>query len=219
MSSIRILLAPFLLLAAPLAAAQWEDPQRLQQAAVEAVGDETARASIDPNTRVPRCRKAPEGRMRARNRSSASVEIACSQPAWRIYVPVRSGGRTAVAVLTRPVAAGEALRAADIEMTARDTASLGYGWFGAADDVVGRRLRRSLGAGHTLSPGDIERARLVATGDRVTIISRARGIEVRMPGQAMAAGGRDDVVRVRNTQSGREVEATVVATGTVEVSP
>lgn len=219
MSPVRNLLALLLLLAAPLAAAQWEDAQRLQYAAAEAVGDEAARAAIDPNTRVPRCRQAPEGRVRARSRDGASVEISCSQPAWRIYVPVRSGGRTEVAVLKRPVAAGEALRAADIRMAPRSTASLGYGWFGGADDVVGRRLRRSLTQGHVLSPGDIERSRLVATGDRVTIISRAHGIEVRMPGQAMAAGGRDDVVRVRNTQSGREVEATIVATGTVEVSP
>lgn len=215
----RLIATLLLCLAAPLAAAQWEDAQRLQQAAVDAVGSERASAAIDPNTRVPRCRAMPQGRVRARSRSGASVEIHCEQPAWRIYVPVRSGGRTEVAVLQRPVAAGETLRAADIRLMPRSTAALGYGWFGGVDEVAGRRLRRNLGAGHVLSPGDIERPRMVATGERVTIISRAHGIEVRMPGQALAAGGRDDRVRVRNTQSGREVEATVVAAGTVEVSP
>lgn len=204
----------------PLAAgAQWEATERLRAAAAEALGSESARVAVDPNTRVPRCRQQPSGHVRARSRSGASIEISCARPAWRLYVPARVAGRAEVAVLVQPVAAGATLRAADIRLEARDTATLGYGWIDEPDDLVGRRIRRSLPAGHPLSPGDLEQSRLVATGDTVTIVSRTHGIEVRMQGRALSHGGRDEQISVRNMQSGRTVDAVVVATGTVEVSP
>lgn len=203
---------------ASAASAQWESPERLRTAAAKALNTDSVRIAVDPNTRVPRCQKAPMARVRARSRSGASVEIHCAAPAWRIYVPARNDGQAKVAVLTRPVAAGSSLQASDFELQGRDTASLGYGWFDTRDGLVGRRVRRGLPEGKVLSPNDLEQQRMVSTGDTVTILSRGHGIEVRMKGQALSHGARDEQIRVRNHQSGRTVDATVVAAGTVEVS-
>lgn len=198
--------------------AQWESTERLRDAAAKALNAESVRIAVDPNTRVPRCDAQPQARVRAKSRSGASVEIHCAAPAWRIYVPARNDGQARVAVLTRPVAAGASLQASDFELQERDTASLGYGWFDARDGLVGRRVRRGLPMGKVLSPNDLEQVRMVETGDSVTILSRSHGIEVRMKGQALSHGARDQQIRVRNNQSGRTVDATVIAAGTVEVS-
>jgi len=203
---------------ASAASAQWESTERLRTAAAKALNAESVRIAVDPNTRVPRCKQPPKARVRAQSRSGASIEIHCSAPAWRIYVPARNDGQAQVAVLTRPVAAGSSLQASDFELQGRDTASLGYGWFASRDGLVGQRVRRGLPAGKVLSPNDLEQERMVSTGDTVTILSRGHGIEVRMKGQALSHGGRNEQIRVRNNQSGRTVDATVVAAGTVEVS-
>ena len=39
-----------------------------------------------------------------------------------------------------------------------------------------------------------------------------------MKGQALSHGARHEQIRVRNNQSGRTVDATVIAAGTVEVA-
>lgn len=198
--------------------AQWESTERLRDAAAKALEAESVRIAVDPNTRVPRCNQLPQARVRAKSRSAASVEIHCAAPAWRIYVPARNDGQAQVAVLTRPIAAGVSLQASDFELQPRDTASLGYGWFDSRDGLVGRRVRRGLPMGKVLSPNDLEQVRMVETGDTVTILSRSHGIEVRMRGQALSHGARNEQIQVRNNQSGRTVDATVVAAGTVEVS-
>lgn len=201
------------------AIAQWEDPDRLLAAATQAMGGGDVRIAIDPNTRVPRCQSLPRAGVRARSGSRASIEIHCAQPAWRIYVPARTESDKAVAVLGRPLPAGHTLRAEDMRMQPRNTASLGYGYFGNAAELIGKRTRRALPTGAVLGPNDLEATSLVATGDRVTIISRQHGIEVRMQGEALSQGARDQSIRVRNSNSGRTVDAIVTAAGQVEVTP
>ncbi|MHA7833441.1 MAG: flagellar basal body P-ring formation chaperone FlgA [Algiphilus sp.] len=203
---------------ASTAYAQWEDTERLRMAAAQAMGADNVQIAVDPNTRVPRCTQPPEARVRARTRTGASIEIHCEAPAWRIYVPARSNGTAMVAVLTRPVAAGSSLQVSDFSLQQRSTASLGYGWFESRDGLVGKRVRRALPVGKVLSPNDLEQERMVSTGDTVTILSRNHGIEVRMKGQALSHGARHEQIRVRNNQSGRTVDATVIAAGTVEVA-
>jgi flagella basal body P-ring formation protein FlgA len=73
-----------------------------------------------------------------------------------------------------------------------------------------------------LRPGDILRSGqlsspvLVKRGDAVMMVARREGIEVSMTGEALDAGGKGAVVRVRNAGSGQVVRMRVAGPGTVE---
>jgi flagella basal body P-ring formation protein FlgA len=199
------------------AASGWESPERLRMAAAAALGGSDAEISLDPNTRLPRCAEMPRGLVRARSTRSASVEISCDRPAWRVFVPARSSGEQQVAVLRRPLAAGETLSADMFDMQLRSTAGLGYGWFEDRESMAGRRTRRALPAGTVLTPQDLEADQVVTTGESVTLVSRAHGIEVRMQGQAVSGGAAHQRIRVKNLSSGRILEGTVRGAGEVEI--
>jgi flagella basal body P-ring formation protein FlgA len=73
-----------------------------------------------------------------------------------------------------------------------------------------------------LRPGDILRSGqlsspvLVKRGDAVLMIARREGIEVSTAGEALDAGARGALVRVRNAGSGQIVRMRVAGPGAVE---
>lgn len=64
--------------------------------------------------------------------------------------------------------------------------------------------------------GQLSSPVLVKRGDAVTMVARRDGIEVSMAGEAMDAGGKGAMVRVRNVASGQVVRMRVSGSGTVE---
>ena len=64
--------------------------------------------------------------------------------------------------------------------------------------------------------GQLSSPVLVKRGDAVTMVARRDGIEVSMAGEAMDAGGKGAVVRIRNAGSGQVVRMRVSGAGTVE---
>jgi flagella basal body P-ring formation protein FlgA len=57
---------------------------------------------------------------------------------------------------------------------------------------------------------------LVKRGDAVLMLARREGIEVSTAGEALDAGARGAMVRVRNATSGQVVRMRVAGQGTVE---
>lgn len=86
-----------------------------------------------------------------------------------------------------------------------------------ADAVVGLAPRSALRAGQIISKRSLAEAILVKRGERVRITARNGGIEVEAAGEALEAGARNAVIRVRNSNTGRIVNATVSAAGEVEI--
>ncbi|MGH8854019.1 MAG: flagellar basal body P-ring formation chaperone FlgA, partial [Telluria sp.] len=75
---------------------------------------------------------------------------------------------------------------------------------------------RSLRAGEVLRAGQLASPLMVKRGDQVLMVARHEGIEVSMAGEALDAGARGAVVRVRNAASGQVVRMRVAGAGTVE---
>ena len=78
---------------------------------------------------------------------------------------------------------------------------------------------RSLASGSVLSPGALGGRRMVRAGDRVEMVARLDGIEVRAAGVAMGSGDNGARLRVRNESSGKVVDAMVSAPGMVVALP
>jgi flagella basal body P-ring formation protein FlgA len=136
-------------------------------------------------------------------------------PGWRYDYVVRAHVSAMVAIAAAPVAANEALTDAQVTIERRDISNIADPISNPAD-AVGQMSRRMLRPGDILRSGQLSSPVLVKRGDAVTMVARRDGIEVSMAGEALDAGGKGAVVRVRNAGSGQVVRMRVAGPGTVE---
>lgn len=155
----------------------------------------------------------------ARPAPRLSVELRCPSTGSRMQIPVRLQLFRNVLVTTRPLQRGDGVTATDVHAEERDITRLGYGYIDQLDQVSGRLLSRPLGAGSVLTPGVLGGRQAVRAGDRVQLIARLDGIEVRASGVALGGGDTGARLRVRNDSSGRTIDATVRDAGVVEALP
>ncbi|MCT7656635.1 flagellar basal body P-ring formation chaperone FlgA [Oceanimonas sp. NS1] len=58
---------------------------------------------------------------------------------------------------------------------------------------------------------------VVCKGDRVTIVAQSGGLSIRTDGTAEEDGTFNERIRIRNTRSGREIQARISEAGVVTV--
>lgn len=136
-------------------------------------------------------------------------------PGWRYEYIVRGRVSAMVAVAAAPVAANEALLETQVTIERRDISNIADP-ITTPEDAVGQMSRRMLRPGDILRSGQLSSPVLVKRGDAVLMIARREGIEVSTAGEALDAGARGAVVRVRNAGSGQVVRMRVAGQGTVE---
>jgi len=136
-------------------------------------------------------------------------------PGWRYEYVVRARLTAMVAVASAPVAANEALTDAQVTIERRDISNIADP-ITTPDEVVGQMSRRMLRPGDILRSGQLSSPVMVKRGDAVTMLARRDGIEVSTAGEALDAGARGAMVRVRNANSGQVVRMRVAGPGTVE---
>lgn len=136
-------------------------------------------------------------------------------PGWRYEYVVRARVTAMVAIAAAPVAANDTLSDTQVTIERRDISNIADPISNPVD-AVGQMSRRMLRPGDILRAGQLSSPILVKRGDAVTMVARRDGIEVSMAGEAMDAGGKGAVVRVRNAGSGQVVRMRVSGAGTVE---
>jgi flagella basal body P-ring formation protein FlgA len=142
--------------------------------------------------------------------------VRCSDtPGWRYEYVVRARVTAMVAVAAAPVAANEALTDAQVTLERRDVSNIADP-VTTPDDAVGQMSRRMLRVGDILRTGQLASPVLVKRGDAVMMVARREGIEVSTAGEALDAGARGAVIRVRNANSGQVVRMRVAGPGAVE---
>jgi flagella basal body P-ring formation protein FlgA len=134
---------------------------------------------------------------------------------WKYEYLVRARVSALVAVAAGPVAPNEPLTPEQVTLERRDVSALADP-ISLPGDAVGQSSRRTLRAGDILRASQLAAPLLVRRGDQVVMLARRDGIEVSTSGEALDAGGRGALVRVRNSGSGQVVRMRVTGAGTVE---
>lgn len=134
---------------------------------------------------------------------------------WRHDFVVRARVSALVAVAAAPVAANRELSEADVTLERRDITNV-RDPIGMLDEAVGQSSRRSLRAGEVLRASQLVAPIAVKRGEAVVMTARQDGIEVSMAGEALDAGARGAVVRVKNSASGQVVRMRVLGPGAVQ---
>jgi flagella basal body P-ring formation protein FlgA len=217
-----------LALSAPLAPAAPAGPvERLvEQAAREQLDQRMASAGmaeaeyelsvVSARAAPPCARPVTVDPIDTRQSSRMRFAVRCPDGAGRSHEYVVRARITApVAVTAAPVAAGETLLESSVTLERRDITNVADA-LGTPDAALGQTTRRSLRAGELLRASQLAAPLLVKRGDAVVMVARMEGIEVTTAGQALDAGARGAMIRVRNAASGQIVRMRVIGAGTVE---
>ena len=153
----------------------------------------------------------------ANGRITAKLVAPADGPTYRLRLTGRLQKLIKIPVLARRMRRGEIIRNGDVVLRTLDRAQLASGALSHRSDIVGQAARRSLRRGVPLRGSDLRAPVLVRRGALVTMEIRTATIRLTARGKAMENGSRGDTVRIRNIQSKRVVEGTVVGPDRVRI--
>lgn len=176
---------------------------------------------LDKRLRLSRCAIplktfSPPGR-KGIGRQTVGVRCEDGEP-WSLYVPVRVEITRQILVASRELRQGAIIAKGDFRLEERPTSGLHRGYFEDPERVIGATLQRLLHRNEVVTPGQVRLSRIVKRGSHVTILGKVGPIKVRMGGKALSDGSIGERIKVMNSSSKRQIEATVRAPGIVEVS-
>ncbi len=188
-----------------------------RSAATEAGAADFETAAIDERLKLNRCAGPLDAKVeRPITRGSGTIAVSCSEPAWRLFVPVRVRNDAAALVLTRNVQAGEVLTAADVAVVPRSSASLPYDYLSDGAQAIGQTMRRTQTAGAVVTAAALEAPEVVRRGELVTLTSGSGPVAVKAEGIALESARLKQKLKVRSA-SGRVIEGTAEGPGQVRV--
>jgi flagella basal body P-ring formation protein FlgA len=206
----------------------WQSLESIQTAIREFLESKFRQQGTDHEIRIPpldphlRFRACSQGLEVSLAQGSAmagavSVKIQCPGDApWSFYHRVQVDVFEEVALLANSLKAGTMISAEDIEVKRMEISRF-HGATLKPAQAIGHTLRRSLAAHTVLLVDYLANIKPVKRGDLVSIRNEVGGIAVSMSGVALMDGEQGQRIRVRNEQSGRVIQATVVGPGNVVV--
>ncbi|WP_186297676.1 flagellar basal body P-ring formation chaperone FlgA [Sedimenticola selenatireducens] len=187
----------------------------------DATGVTVTPGRLDSRLRLAQCNQAldtftPYGR---KNSYRVTVGVRCNgSTSWTLFVPVTLTDERMVIVANRQLPRGTLVTADDIKIERRDVARLHKGYLTHANQVLGKKIKRSVQNSTVLNPSQLTVQHAVKKGSQVTILAQIGSLQVRMSGKALGNGAIGERIKVENSSSSRQIEATIVSPGIVQAS-
>ena len=205
-------------------------PDAVQRAAerliTERVSDAVAGAklfvsagALDARLRLPACGQSVEAFLPAGSQPAArtTVGVRCASPNWAVYVPVSVESEVQTLVLKRALPRLSAIAVSDVDTQTRRVPGFPSSYVGDATSLAGHHLRLAAAPGTALTVDLLSPDAVIRRGQRVTLLSRAGGIEVAAAGEALGDATADGRVRVQNLASRKVVEGVAETADRVRV--
>ncbi len=157
----------------------------------------------------------------AEMRGWVPIELAVSSRGKTVesgVVQVRVESQEAVVVARRTLPRGTVLRESDLVVEQRADEKVPDDAVSEVEAVIGQALTRSLAKGRPVTHGMVQTPPLVKRGQQVRLELRHGRLRIESLGRAQEEGRAGDWIRVRATESRREVTGRVAADGVVHVS-
>lgn len=185
---------------------------------------------VTPARSFPPCDHVPE--ITPFNGTWSMIRLTCSAPRrWTrhlrntaratAYIPGNPAERQAtgpmVVTLSRSLKRGAVVTEADVTLTPASS-SVALGAFSDPADVIGRKLTANVGKGRILQARQLEQNWMIARNVPVEIGFRNSLVSVSMPGIALENGQLGEMIKVRNSSSGRVLQAIVAGPQKVQIN-
>jgi flagellar basal body P-ring formation protein FlgA len=137
---------------------------------------------------------------------------------WSLYLPVNISANVAVVMIKGPVTRGTILGAANLQLVHMPVTQLPPNYLSNIDEVTGRELSRAINGDSFATVAMLKQKNMIQKGQEVIILAQSAGFQVRMGGTALENGQNGERISVKNNNSGRTIEGTVVAENVIAVS-
>ncbi len=148
-----------------------------------------------------------------------TIGVRCNvQKKWSIFTSAIIKTYQMVVVLSQPIQRGEIITRQHLAIEKRDSSNLREDFVTQIEQVEHKQVTRQLNTGTILSLSHLVEPKLIKRGDKVVISTTKSDFSIRMSGVAMMDGTKGQLITVKNQNSGRIINATVVEPGLVSVN-
>lgn len=150
----------------------------------------------------------PAGRLRYR--------VTCpEQGSWSIQAQAQADALVNVTYAQRTIAKDALVQLDDLELRREPLASHNRDFVASPEQMVGLRAQRQIRQGQVITRARISAPFVIARGEQVVIHAGSDRFSASMTGTALENGYLDQQIRVRNSSSGRVIQAVVMESGKV----
>ena len=135
----------------------------------------------------------------------------------RVWVSAYVEVLSPVVVVKRPMARHQIISPEDLSLEKRDLSKVPAGAITNVQEVIGQRLRRTVGVGIVLRSSLVDKPPLVKRGDVVRLLIETERLRITALGRVDETGARGDTVRVINLDSRKRVYGQVDDSQTIRV--
>lgn len=148
-----------------------------------------------------------------------TIGVRCNaEKKWSIFTSVIIKTYQMVVVLSQPIQRGEIITRHHLAIEKREVSKLREDFATQLEQVENKQITRQLNTGTILSLRNIAEPKLIKRGDKVVISTTKPDFSIRMSGIAMMDGTKGQLISVKNQNSGRIINATVIEPGLVSVN-
>ncbi|MGR9014133.1 MAG: flagellar basal body P-ring formation chaperone FlgA [Gammaproteobacteria bacterium] len=182
---------------------------------------EVSLTPIDSRLRLPQCIDQLEAYTTNNiiKTGRTTIGVRCNTgKKWSIFTSAIIKTYQMVVVLTRPVQRGEIITRQHLAIEKREVSNHREDIATQLEQVENKQAIRQLNFGTILSLKNIVEPTLIKRGDKVIISSTKPDFSIKMSGEAMMNGTKGQLIRIKNQNSGRIINATVIEPGLVSVN-
>jgi flagella basal body P-ring formation protein FlgA len=148
-----------------------------------------------------------------------TIGVRCNtEKKWSIFTSAIIKTYQMVVVSTQPVQRGEIFTRQHLAIEKREVSNLREDFATQIEQIENKQATRQLNTGTIISPRNIVEPKLIKRGDKVVISTTKPDFSIRMSGVAMMDGAKGQLIKVKNQNSGRIINATVIEPGLVSVN-
>ncbi|WP_305906579.1 flagellar basal body P-ring formation chaperone FlgA [Methylomarinum sp. Ch1-1] len=175
---------------------------------------------LDPRLRLSLCDEplqvfSQSGALEA-GRNTIGIHCPTGQK-WTIYTVAQIKAFRKVLVLSQPLRRGDIISERHLSYKTEDLSDLRRGYLLNPKRVINQQATRNLAAGTVINRSHFSKPTLINRGERVNIQASSPYFTISMAGIALMDGHKGQNIRVKNINSKRIVQATVVEPGLVSV--
>ncbi len=138
------------------------------------------------------------------------LTLACPAPAWSVDVTVQATVYIQAVMATRVIEREQLITSAMLGYQEVAVSRQSSGYFNRLDQVAGLSAKRRTRSQQVLSRDMLIEPWQVRRGERVTVVANHGDIHASTEGEALQDGHMGMLIRVRNTASGKVIEARVI---------
>lgn len=177
--------------------------------------------NIDSRLRLKSCTKALSVNFPqyAEQLGRTTVKVNCtSKKSWQILVSVYIKKYMDVLTAKHSLPSQTAIQPSDLTVKRQDVSLIRGGYFTSTEQMKNMIVRRPIKVGRIVSPSMLKPKRLVSQGDEILILAETGNLNIRVKGKALMDGFLGQRIKVKNMNSRRIFQATVISNGLVKVN-